>query len=132
MGVERETPVLGQDDSYFKQLPRMLQLKRDEVYAALKEVGMDPIIPQGGYFMLANISKLGMSNCVPLSNLFSLMKCQLSSIHHCHNLLLNSNFVGSGWCVLFRPYAFKQLTNYIPYRGYVSLDGSFTDFMVSN
>ena len=97
MGVERETPILGQDDSYFKQLPRMLQRKRDEVYAALKEVGMDPIIPQGGYFMLANISKLGMSNCVSRSNLFSLMKYQFlhfASIHHCHNLLLNSEFCG--------------------------------------
>lgn len=61
MGIERETSILGQDDSYFKQLPRMLQVKRDEVYAALKEVGMDPIIPEGGYFMLANVSKLGLS-----------------------------------------------------------------------
>ena len=59
MGIERETAILGQDDSYFKQLPRMLQLKRDEMYAALKDVGMSPIIPQGGYFMLANISELG-------------------------------------------------------------------------
>lgn len=60
MGIERETPILGQEDSYFKQLPRMLQLKRDEMYAALKDVGMSPIIPQGGYFMLANISELGL------------------------------------------------------------------------
>ena len=51
--------MLGQDGSYFKELPRMLQVKRDEVYKALKEVGMNPIIPQGGYFMLANTSNLG-------------------------------------------------------------------------
>ena len=52
--------MMGQDGSYFKQLPRMLQVKRDEVYKALKEVGMNPIIPEGGYFMMANISNLGM------------------------------------------------------------------------
>ena len=51
--------MLGQDDSYFKQLPRMLQVKRDEVFKALKEVGMNPILPEGGYFMMANTSKLG-------------------------------------------------------------------------
>jgi len=50
---------MGQDGSYFKQLPRMLQVKRDEVYKALKEVGMDPIIPEGGYFMMAKTSNLG-------------------------------------------------------------------------
>ena len=60
MGLERETPILGQEDSYFKQLPRMLQTKRDEMSVALKDVGMNPIVPQGGYFMLANISELGM------------------------------------------------------------------------
>lgn len=59
MGIERETSLLGQDDSYFKQLPHMLQTKRDEVYTALKEVGMEPIIPQGGYFMLTDSSRLG-------------------------------------------------------------------------
>ena len=59
MGIERETQILGQDDSYFKQLPRMLQVKRDEMYTALKEVGMNPIIPEGGYFMMADISKMG-------------------------------------------------------------------------
>ena len=51
--------MLGQDDSYFKQLPRMLQVKRDEVYKALKEVGMNPVLPEGGYFMMANTSKFG-------------------------------------------------------------------------
>ena len=39
--------MLGHDGSYFKQLPRMLQVKRDEVYKALKEVGMNPIILEG-------------------------------------------------------------------------------------
>ncbi|XP_065918006.1 kynurenine--oxoglutarate transaminase 3-like isoform X2 [Dysidea avara] len=61
VGIEHETAVLGQDGSYFKELPRMLQVKRDEVYKALKEVGMNPIIPQGGYFMLANTSNLGLT-----------------------------------------------------------------------
>jgi len=35
----------------------MLQVKRDEVYKALKEVNWYE--PEGGYFMMANTSKFG-------------------------------------------------------------------------
>ena len=50
---------LGQPDSYFKELPAMLLEKRDKMAKVLEEVGLDPIVPDGGYFMLADTTSLG-------------------------------------------------------------------------
>ena len=59
MGFEIEASRLGHPDSYFKQLPQMLEKKRDETVAVLREVGMEPIVPEGGYFIMADTSPLG-------------------------------------------------------------------------
>lgn len=37
----------------------MLERKRDVMAKLLTEVGFKPIIPQGGYFMMADISGIG-------------------------------------------------------------------------
>jgi len=37
----------------------MLEKKRDKMAASLIKAGMDPIIPDGGYFMVADFHKLG-------------------------------------------------------------------------
>lgn len=52
-----EIAKLGKQDCYFAELPRLLYRKRDETLAVLREVGFDPIVPEGGYFVLADVSK---------------------------------------------------------------------------
>ncbi|XP_029468831.1 kynurenine--oxoglutarate transaminase 1 isoform X2 [Rhinatrema bivittatum] len=54
---QRELKCYGTPDSYFVQLPQELQQKRDRLARCLTEVGMEPIIPEGSYFMMADISR---------------------------------------------------------------------------
>lgn len=58
IGFETETARLGQPDSYWKQLSAELQGKRDRMAAFLTKAGLQPTVPEGGYFMLANFDKL--------------------------------------------------------------------------
>lgn len=53
-----EISVFGKEESYFKTLPRVLASKRDRMFDILKETGLRPIMPQGGYFMIADASAL--------------------------------------------------------------------------
>ncbi|MEE6505595.1 hypothetical protein FKM82_005572 [Ascaphus truei] len=55
-GFQRELERLGRPDSYFVQLSEELQGKRDRLYRCLRQVGMEPVKPQGSYFMIADIS----------------------------------------------------------------------------
>ncbi|XP_041666867.1 kynurenine--oxoglutarate transaminase 1 [Cheilinus undulatus] len=57
-GFEREYDVYGTPESYFLQLPAMLQQKRNKLASCLQSVGLQPIMPEGGYFMIADISSL--------------------------------------------------------------------------
>ncbi|XP_041370941.1 kynurenine--oxoglutarate transaminase 3-like isoform X2 [Gigantopelta aegis] len=53
---EVELGRLDSPDSYLHQLPVDLEPKRDRLAQMLQDVGMSPVIPEGGYFMLADIS----------------------------------------------------------------------------
>ena len=55
-GVERGLDV---DESYYIDLARDYEKKRDMTAAALRDAGMIPFVPQGAYYMLADISALG-------------------------------------------------------------------------
>nr|XP_002119772.3 kynurenine--oxoglutarate transaminase 3 [Ciona intestinalis] len=57
-GLEHEMSRFGTEGCYFKSLPRELEVKRDRLASILREIGMEPILPQGGYFILADASKL--------------------------------------------------------------------------
>ena len=46
------------EECYLKSLAKELEPKRDVLGQVLEELGMTPTIPEGGYFMLADISKL--------------------------------------------------------------------------
>jgi kynurenine--oxoglutarate transaminase/cysteine-S-conjugate beta-lyase/glutamine--phenylpyruvate transaminase len=59
VGLETEMQRMGQPDSYLVQTVETLQRKRDELAGVLKEVGMEPIVPEGGYFILADTSSIG-------------------------------------------------------------------------
>lgn len=49
---------MGQPDCYFSSLAEELEGKRDRMAAILKQAGMSPVIPEGGYFMLADVTAL--------------------------------------------------------------------------
>ena len=61
VGLEREIERMGQPDSYLVETVNTLQRKRDEIVSVLREVGMDPIVPEGGYFILADTTSIGKS-----------------------------------------------------------------------
>ena len=50
---------LESPDCYFRSISVDLQKKRDYIAKILTEAGMDPVVPEGGYFIMANWSKLG-------------------------------------------------------------------------
>jgi aminotransferase len=45
--------------SYFQELQSGYQRKRDLICAALREARLDPIVPQGAYYVLADCTRLG-------------------------------------------------------------------------
>jgi len=53
-----EIEVLGTEQSYFKTLPQTLKTKRDKMIKILQDVGMKPIVPDGGYFIVADASNI--------------------------------------------------------------------------
>ena len=50
---------LESPECYFRSISVDLQKKRDYIAKILKDFGMEPVIPEGGYFIMANWSKLG-------------------------------------------------------------------------
>lgn len=58
VGFELEIGRLEKPECYFNELPELLQSKRDKMAKFLLEANMIPVIPEGGYFMLADYSKL--------------------------------------------------------------------------
>jgi kynurenine aminotransferase len=49
--------VAADQCNYFEWLPKLLKEKRDRLCTALDFVGMDYILPQGGYFVVVNVKK---------------------------------------------------------------------------
>ncbi|XP_070816732.1 kynurenine--oxoglutarate transaminase 3-like [Chaetodon trifascialis] len=50
--------LMGQPECYFSSLAEELEGKRDRMAAIVKEAGMTPVIPEGGYFMLVDVTSL--------------------------------------------------------------------------
>ena len=60
-GLDHEIAVLDDPkECYLKSLAAELEPKRDALGKVLADVGMTPTIPEGGYFMLADVSNLSM------------------------------------------------------------------------
>ncbi|KAI1904742.1 hypothetical protein AGOR_G00008830 [Albula goreensis] len=57
-GFQREFECFGKPESYFLQLPEKVHLKRQKLAQCLVNVGLQPIMPEGGYFMIADISTM--------------------------------------------------------------------------
>ncbi|XP_075855902.1 kynurenine--oxoglutarate transaminase 3 isoform X3 [Microcebus murinus] len=45
-------------ECYFNSLPKELEVKRDRIICLLESVGLKPIVPDGGYFIIADVSLL--------------------------------------------------------------------------
>lgn len=54
----------GTENGYFTELPNMLEKKRDILVAALTSANLNPVIPQGGYFVTCDASRLPFSSSV--------------------------------------------------------------------
>ena len=62
IGLETEEKLLGTEKSYFHEMTTSLLKKRDLEVKILQDAGFDPVIPDGGYFIMADTSKLGNVN----------------------------------------------------------------------
>jgi len=58
VGLETEIARFGTPASYWQELPEMLEPKRDRMASFLSSVSMNPTVPEGGYFMIADFSQL--------------------------------------------------------------------------
>ncbi|CAH1402607.1 unnamed protein product [Nezara viridula] len=58
IGLEHEISKMGSPDCYLVSLARELKDKRDYMAKFLTEIGMVPIIPEGGYFMVVDWTPL--------------------------------------------------------------------------
>lgn len=53
---------LESDESYYEAMLADYQAKRDMLAAALEDAGTKPLVPQGAYYMLADVSSLGFAD----------------------------------------------------------------------
>ncbi|XP_012695084.1 kynurenine--oxoglutarate transaminase 3 [Clupea harengus] len=49
---------MGQPDCYFSSLADELEGKRDRLAGILRSIGMTPVVPEGGYFMIVDVTAL--------------------------------------------------------------------------
>lgn len=56
-GFEKETARLDSPECFFNSIGPDLQKKRDAIAKVLEDVGMNPVVPEGGYFIMADWSK---------------------------------------------------------------------------
>jgi len=60
MGVAAGLKALGTE--YYKIICKSYRRRRDKICSALSTAGLEPFVPQGGYFVLADISRIDGSN----------------------------------------------------------------------
>lgn len=68
---ETEFKRLNTPDSYFPMIAIELAKKRDFMIKFLRSVGMKPVVPQGGYFLIADWSALGNEHCILFTHIYS-------------------------------------------------------------
>ena len=60
MAFEKELAMFNdQSGCYLRSLAMELLPKRDYMADVLRKAGFEPIVPQGGYFIMADFSKFG-------------------------------------------------------------------------
>ena len=59
MGLEHELSVIDKpDECYLYSLSKETELKRDYLIKMLTDFGMVVTVPEGGYFLVADVSQL--------------------------------------------------------------------------
>lgn len=61
IGLEREEKLLGSKECYFNEMTESLLKKRDFTVKILTEAGFTPVVPEGGYFVMSDSSKFGIT-----------------------------------------------------------------------
>ena len=56
-GFEKEMARMDSPECFFNSIGPDLQKKRDAIAKVLEDVGMNPVVPEGGYFIMADWSK---------------------------------------------------------------------------
>jgi kynurenine--oxoglutarate transaminase/cysteine-S-conjugate beta-lyase/glutamine--phenylpyruvate transaminase len=79
IGFEKEMARLDRDECYFNSISTELVAKRDYMAKFLQDVGMEPTVPEGGYFMVADWSPLGNPRASPLQFLIHRFEFRISS-----------------------------------------------------
>lgn len=80
IAFETELARLNSDECYFNSISRELEPKRAFTAKFLIDAGFKPIIPEGGYFMIADWSALGgLALKLPGSVVISFCKFRVSS-----------------------------------------------------
>lgn len=64
--LEVEIELLGSEESHFHKLTKELVGKRDEMVKAIRDVGMIPVVPEGGYFILVDWTPIGNENNITI------------------------------------------------------------------
>ena len=64
---EHEECVAGTEDSYFNVMMKELTPKRQRMADMLTKAGMQPSIPDGSYYMIADASNLGQYHSILLT-----------------------------------------------------------------
>lgn len=106
-GFEREYELFGTPESYFQQLPAMLHHKRKKLASCLQSVGLKPIMPEGGYFMVADISSVKVDYVDPSS------EDELNDIRFVKWLTREKGLAAIPVSVFYSPEHSKEFENYI-------------------
>lgn len=61
IAFETEESRIGNPDCYFSLLSKQMEQKRNELSTYLSDAGLQPITPGGGYFIVADISSIGIT-----------------------------------------------------------------------
>jgi kynurenine---oxoglutarate transaminase / cysteine-S-conjugate beta-lyase / glutamine---phenylpyruvate transaminase len=56
---EHELNRLNTPECYFNSISNEFVNKREKIVRALRECGMKPVVPDGGYFILADFTRFG-------------------------------------------------------------------------
>lgn len=64
-GVAEALPLIPKD--YYDSLKTEFEKKRNQICTTLERIGLNPIIPEGAYYVLADIQKLNSANSIEAS-----------------------------------------------------------------
>jgi kynurenine--oxoglutarate transaminase/cysteine-S-conjugate beta-lyase/glutamine--phenylpyruvate transaminase len=70
---EYELKRLNSPECYFNSISNEFIDKRDKLIKVLEECGMKPVVPDGGYFVIANYSHLGLFEIISRKILFDFL-----------------------------------------------------------